>query len=62
MKTRNLAIAIALGGLIVTGVLIAQSTTETADDRDGIRMGHDKPERLRNRRVQRRAGIDIECR
>lgn len=31
MKTRNLAIAIALGGLIVTGVLIAQSTSETAD-------------------------------
>lgn len=31
MKTRNLAIAIALVGLIVTGVLIAQSTTETAD-------------------------------
>ena len=31
MKTRNLAIAIALGGLIVTGVLIAQSTTDTTD-------------------------------
>ena len=29
MKTRNLAIAIALGGLIVTGVLIAQSNTNT---------------------------------
>lgn len=31
MKTRNLAIAIALGGLIVTGVLIAQSTDDSAD-------------------------------
>ena len=31
MKTRNLSIAIALCGLIVTGVLIAQSTTETTD-------------------------------
>ena len=31
MMTRNLAIAIALGGLIVTGVLIAQSTTDTTD-------------------------------